>query len=521
MVRFAALALLSLPLTAQDEDRKAREESAKKSIEDFKAAIKDAKTLLDKAHAILALGDAEWRDSSMVAPIARYLSPGPGDLNYVLPVTTAETLARFRGSPAAAQALVAALPGWRRVPYVHARIFAAIGRVGHESGLPALEEPLKGTDAASAVASVQALSDMPGPLALDALFREHERIDKKKGGASDDLKRVLDRLQPEILKAIQKLSGEKYPTLTELSLWWQKRGPKFREESAEKEKALASGKRSPSEPKAVLPPILILELCFNENSGNSVANTGSSSAVAPSGSLTPTNPQWTPHAAPNGGGAALDFSAGAGAFAVDIGAGAGLEHLKNLKSFTICGWLVLKGEQEGPADRLAGAGNRLISWFMPRGEGVDLVYRTDGSLQLGVNEWADASPARSAPKQIPLLDATSDNIYGAVYNSLRFFAVSYDSGASAAQAKIYLGSRGADAKLVTALDYSKGPAGAKISPKVAVGNLAPAVRALAPDRSFRGILDEIRVYGSTLDGSGALSVEQLVGIQNRVVIEAP
>ena len=42
------------------------------------------------------------------------------------------------------------------------------------------------------------------------------------------------------------------------------------------------------------------------------------------------------------------------------------------------------------------------------------------------------------------------------------------------------------------------------------------IRPLAPERSYRGILDEIRIYGSTLDGSGALPLEELIKIQNRV-----
>jgi len=38
---------------------------------------------------------------------------------------------------------------------------------------------------------------------------------------------------------------------------------------------------------------------------------------------------------------------------------------------------------------------------------------------------------------------------------------------------------------------------------------------MAPERSYRGILDEIRIFGSTLDGSGALPLDALVKIMNR------
>jgi hypothetical protein len=51
---------------------------------------------------------------------------------------------------------------------------------------------------------------------------------------------------------------------------------------------------------------------------------------------------------------------------------------------------------------------------------------------------------------------------------------------------------------------------------LSIGNLPPMFRAMAPERTYRGILDEIRIYGSTLDGSGALPLEDLIKIQNRV-----
>ena len=36
------------------------------------------------------------------------------------------------------------------------------------------------------------------------------------------------------------------------------------------------------------------------------------------------------------------------------------------------------------------------------------------------------------------------------------------------------------------------------------------------ERTYRGILDEIRIFGSTLDGSGALPLDELIKVQNRV-----
>jgi hypothetical protein len=170
---------------------------------------------------------------------------------------------------------------------------------------------------------------------------------------------------------------------------------------------------------------------------------------------------------------------------------------------------------------MAGGGNRILSWFnsMKVNEGVELVYRTDGSLQLGIGQWADASPARSKPEQIPVFDSKATNVYTEQYQKWRFFAVTYESGVANSHVKFYVGTRAADAKLVNAVDYNRGPSGVKISPTLTIGNLPPMIRPMAPERSYRGLLDEIRIYGSTLDGSGALPEAEIIKIQNRVVPE--
>ncbi len=160
-----------------------------------------------------------------------------------------------------------------------------------------------------------------------------------------------------------------------------------------------------------------------------------------------------------------------------------------------------------------------MSWFnsLKVNEGVELVLRGDGSLQLGIGQWADASMAQSKPAVIPLYDTKATNAGTEQYEKWRFFAVTYDSGPAKDHVKFYVGTRNADAKLINAADYNRGPSGAKISPQLSVGNVPPLIRPMAPERTYRGILDEIRIYGSTLDGSGALPLEELIKIQNRVV----
>jgi hypothetical protein len=146
---------------------------------------------------------------------------------------------------------------------------------------------------------------------------------------------------------------------------------------------------------------------------------------------------------------------------------------------------------------------------------VELVYRSDGSLQLGIGQWADASPARSKPEQIPVYDSKATNAGTEAYAKWRFFAVTYDSGLASNHVKFYTAAQNADVKLVNAVDYNRGPSGAKIAPTLTIGNVGSQIRPMAPERSYRGILDEIRIYGSCLDGSGALPVEELIKIMNR------
>lgn len=71
-----------------------------------------------------------------------------------------------------------------------------------------------------------------------------------------------------------------------------------------------------------------------------------------------------------------------------------ISQLAGLSSFTITGWLKARNSTEG------GGGNRVVSWINKGDNGVDLVYKSDGSLQLGVNEWPDNSVARSSASKI-------------------------------------------------------------------------------------------------------------------------
>lgn len=487
-----------------------RQDDSKKVLEDFKAKMKDAKSLQEKALLIRALGDADPRETCNATAIAKYLMPGGGDLNYLLPVTAADALGKFRGNAQASRVLVGALPVYKKIPYVSSRLQAAIARVGHESALSFFEEALHGADADAAAAAVQAIGNFPVALAFETLIREHDAMEKKRPSAGDDAKRVVDRAQKEMISVLQRLTGEKYPTMKELAYWWQKRGASFKEESAKREKP-AGPSTGP------LPPVLLVELLFKENMGQSTFNSGASGGLYPQASVS--GSKWTATAALNGGPAAVEWDKSGNTGGVDLGGGAGVEQLKQLKSFTITGWVLCQDAKEGPAGREAGAGNRVLSWLAPgkTGDGVELVWRADGSLQLGLNQPADASSARSASNLVPVQDLKAKDQNQASLDAWRFFAVTYDAGLASGHVKFYAGGWQSDVKFVSAHDCNRGAAGPRIAPTLAIGNVPALLRSAAPERAFRGVIDEIRIYGTPSDGSGALGLPELLRIQNRNV----
>lgn len=489
MLRLCLALLLCGP---QDDSRKA--------VEEFKTRIRDAKSIHEKALALRALGDVEPRDAASAAAIARYLTPGAGDIAYLLPVTAADALAKFRGSAAASKALVAAAPMYRKMPCVYARIQSAIGRVGHESAIGHFEEALRGPDGDAAVAAVQAIAALPTPLALETIFREYEAMEKRKGSAD------VERTQKAMIRVVQGIAGEKYPSMKELAHWWQKRSASFKE----REKAPIPPSTGP------LPPVLVVELLFRENMGNSTANTGASGGIYAQAALS--GAKWTGTCALNGGPAALEWDRNGGPQAVDLG-GAGVEHLRQMKSFTITAWVLCTDGREGAAGKDAGAGSRILSWLAPgkAGEGVELVRRADGSLQLGVNQPADVSPVRTPSNQVPVADGKAKDPGEAAMNSWRFVAVTYDPGLASGHAKVYVGTWQKDAELVSTHDCNRGPAGTRIAPHLTIGHVPAMIRPLSPDRPFRGILDEIRIFGSAADGAGALGLGEIRKIQNREV----
>ncbi len=232
----------------------------------------------------------------------------------------------------------------------------------------------------------------------------------------------------------------------------------------------------------------LIKLAFNENTGTAVANTGSVSATFTRTTLIPA---WSTNVPSNvGGTSSVDFGTTIGNYAVE--SSAAISALGGLSSFTITGWVNCKSNTIGDG------GNRIVSWINNGANGVDLVYNGDGSIQLGINEWPDYSAAISSTGKITTdLSATAAN--------WRFFAVSYT--ASSGTVKFYFGTNTADASLDVTKTYSNGNVGTSIG-RLAVGHFNNATRSAASDRMFRGLMDDIQIYGSELSLSQIVTAQK-------------
>jgi hypothetical protein len=250
----------------------------------------------------------------------------------------------------------------------------------------------------------------------------------------------------------------------------------------------------------ISPRRALIELKFNENQGLVTANSGSSQIIAGQARLTSKGPGWSANTPPGGGTSSLWFGNEPGEYAVDLpteSAGA----IKGLKSFTITAWVNCTSNEEGPG------GNRIVHAADTLGsrDGIDLVFVRDGRLKLGVNEWPDSTEGVSSPGLIPVdKNAAEDN--------WRFLAVTYDCTADEDHLKIYIGSPTKEVYLDKAISYDRGAVGKGVGP-VTIGHFNRKSRSNNGDRMFRGLIDEVRIFGSKTDGTGALSVRQIRAVQ--------
>jgi hypothetical protein len=196
--------------------------------------------------------------------------------------------------------------------------------------------------------------------------------------------------------------------------------------------------------------------------------------------------------APAGNTVSMDFGAiaeGQGGRAIDFANPYG-GTLGPLNEFTVTAWLNVR-------DLTVGWGGNRVAFALsaPNGPGFDLVHLADGSLQLGINQWPDGSPALSSPGLL-----TADPVVGA--NNWVFVAVTYSGLAETGNVNFYTGSAADAAIPDSTRDYPRGPI--LQSGALTFGNFGTVVGArteLGPgggSRVLRGLIDEVQVFNRVL-----------------------
>ncbi len=185
---------------------------------------------------------------------------------------------------------------------------------------------------------------------------------------------------------------------------------------------------------------------------------------------------------------ALDIGKTTQAMGVAGGSG-GVAHMKTdktalgtLASFTVAGWFKAASQLDG--------GARLIEYTDPLGTGF-LLMTGRGTLVLSVNKQQTVSPANAG------------NFYHQT-DEWVFFAVTYNGNKKADNVVFYGGTPTSEPVVVGTASNETGPIPAlNRYGALVIGNNAGGIR------PFHGMLDNVALYGSPGEDSGALNEEQI------------
>lgn len=255
-------------------------------------------------------------------------------------------------------------------------------------------------------------------------------------------------------------------------------------------------------------PNPIIELLFNENSTRSSANTGKSASGFSSAVLSNTSPSWSLNTPPGGGMSSIDFGTDLSThYYVDIVGP--VTPLMNLTSFTVTAWINCRSNVMGSG------GNRVVSWqYNGAAKGADIVFNNNGSaanygsLRMSIGEWPDSTPAVSNHNRVSCNSTVP-------YTNWQFIAITYDSTKATNHVSFYFGNTTTEANLDVSRTYARGALGIDIK-DFTVGHFNADARVFssaANNRMFRGLMDQVRVFGATSGGSGALSLSEIREVQ--------
>lgn len=247
---------------ADKEAKKRHDEGVKKCLDEFRKAMREAKSVNEQSAAVRMLGDCEEKDPKIVAQIAGFLNAGPSaDKEFLLPVTAAEALGRFRKDKVAAQALMAAAGTNKKNSSLLERVLLALGEVGFEGALPTLVDHLRDSDAAAAAAAARGLGELNVAAAIDPLLKILERLERDEklfsettpGGvngnaglaeANQDARKRAATIKPAIKEALRKITGEEYMSSKDYQKWWAEKRATFKVKGEDDGKSTAKDKKS-------------------------------------------------------------------------------------------------------------------------------------------------------------------------------------------------------------------------------------------------------------------------------------
>lgn len=242
------------------------------------------------------------------------------------------------------------------------------------------------------------------------------------------------------------------------------------------------------------PPTPLLQWSFNEGIGTETTSGGSAGEAVMTFSTGSDESAETFSADAEGvsgqpGDYALNLSAATGMGASQppctgpagkiAGSEPGIDSLSGLKSFTLTGWL------KPSATTLTAAARIIVSNVF------SLQAGSAGELQLSINSFSD-----------PNAYLNSEPAYQEVGNWM-FFAVTFNAAETGDNVAYYLGD--VSGNLTTAgTGNINSPAPGDQSGPITIGN-----NGAGGPRPFQGLIDDLAIYGSNADASGALSEEQL------------
>jgi hypothetical protein len=173
--------------------------------------------------------------------------------------------------------------------------------------------------------------------------------------------------------------------------------------------------------------------------------------------------------------------------------------MAGLISFTITGWFKTDAATSWPVN----SGVNLVNSYnnADANNGARILCGNPGQLILGIN-GAEG-------------DSYSNSVYTAA-QSWVFFAVTYDGTATSNNVKFYAGSSEGTTKLSRTGSLNAGPVSEKAT-YLGVGNALGGFNV----RPFDGFLDNIRVYGSSSDSSGVLSLSQIEDVREAALTPQP